>query len=56
MIAFRENSFIYIKEASHLCMDIHMHGFPTRFIFLIDMVIHVQALQNTYMDTRDYII
>ena len=37
-------------------MDIHMHGFPTRFIFFIHMLIQVQALQNTNMDSRDYII
>ena len=51
-----ENSFIYVKEASHLCMDIHMHGFPARFIFFINMLIQVQALQNIDMDSRDYII
>ena len=37
-------------------MDIHMHGFPARFIFFINMLIQVQALQNTNMDSRDYII
>ena len=37
-------------------MDIHMHGFPARFIFFINMLIQVQALQNTNMDLRDYII
>ena len=37
-------------------MDIHMHGFLARFIFLINMLIQVQALQNTKMDSRDYII
>ena len=37
-------------------MDIHMHGFPVRFIFFINMLIQVQALQNTSMDMRDYII
>ena len=51
-----ENSFIYIKEAFHLCMDIHMHGFPARLIFFVKMLIQVQALQNTNMDPRDYII
>ena len=51
-----ENLFIYIKEAFHLCMDIHMHGFPAEFIFFIHMLIHIQALQNTKMDSRDYII
>ena len=50
------NSFIYIKGASHLCIDIYMHGFPTRFIFFINMFIQVQALHNTTMGTRDYII
>ena len=51
-----KNSFIYIKVALHLCMDIYMHGFPARFIFFIHMLIQVQALQNTNMDSRDYII
>ena len=52
-----ENSFIYTKEASHLCMDIHMHGFPARFIFFINMLIkQVQTLQDTNMDSRNYII
>ena len=38
-------------------MDIYMHGFPARFIFFINMLImQVQALQNTNMDSRDYII
>ena len=37
-------------------MDIHMHGFPARFIFFIHMLIQVQALQNTKMDSREYII
>ena len=46
----------FIKEALHLYMDIHMNGFPTRFIFFIHMLIQVQALQNTNMDSRDYII
>ena len=51
-----ENSFIYIEDEFHLCMDIHMHGFPTRLIFFINMLIQVQALQSTDMDSRDYII
>ena len=55
-ISCQENSFIYIKEALHLCMDIYMHGFPARFIFSIHMLIQVQALQNTKMDSRDYIM
>ena len=55
-MSYRENSFIYIKEALHLCMDIYMHGFPARLIFFIHMLIQVQALQNTKMDSRDYII
>ena len=38
-------------------MDIYVHWFPARFIFFINMlVIQVQALQNTNMDSRDYII
>ena len=38
-------------------MDIYMRGFPTRFIFFINMlIIQVQTLQNTDMDLRDYII
>ena len=38
-------------------MDINMHEFPTRLIFFINMlIIQVQALQNTNMDSRDYII
>ena len=37
-------------------MDIHMHGFPARFIFFINMLIEVQASRNTNMDMRDYII
>ena len=52
----RGNSFVYIKEALHLCMDIYMQGFPARFISFIDMQIQVQALQNTKMDSGDYII
>ena len=56
-IAYRgKNSFIFIKEASHLCMGIHMHGFPARFIFFTNMLIQVQALKNTNMDSRCYII
>ena len=55
-ISCRENSFIFIKEAPNLCMDIHMHGFPARFIFFINMLIQVQELQNTNVDTRVYII
>ena len=55
-ISCRENSFIFIKEALHLYMDIHMHGFPARFIFFIHMLTQVQALHNTKMDSRDYII
>ena len=52
-----ENSFIFIKEALRLCMDIYMHGFPAWFIFFINMLImQVQALENTNMDSRDYII
>ena len=50
------NSFIYTKEASHLCMDVYMHESSTRFIFFINMLIQVQALQNTNMDLKDYII
>ncbi len=52
----RTNSFIYIKGAHHPGMDIHVHEFPARFIFFIHMLIQVQALQNTNMDPRDYII
>ena len=52
----RKNLFIYIKEAFHLCMVIHMHGFLAEFFFFIHMLIQVQALQNTNMDMRDYII
>ena len=38
-------------------MDVHMHEFPARLIFFINMlIIQVQALENTYMDSRDYII
>ena len=38
-------------------MDVYVHKLPTRFIFFINMlVIQVQALQNTNMDSRDYII
>ena len=37
-------------------MDIHMHEFPERFIFFIYMLMQVQALQNTKVDSRDYII
>ena len=37
-------------------MDIHMHGFLARIIFFIHMLTQVQALQNTNMDSRDYII
>ena len=38
-------------------MDIYMHGFPGRFIYFINMlIIQVQALQNTNMDSRDYIV
>ena len=37
-------------------MDIYMHGFLARFIFFTNMLIQVQALQNTNMDSRDYII
>ena len=37
-------------------MDVYMHGFPARFIFFINMLVQVQALQNTNMDSRDYII
>ena len=55
-IVCRENSFIYTKEASRLCMDIYMHVFPARFIFFINMLIQVQALQNTNMDMRGHII
>ena len=47
---------VLIKEASRLYMDIHMHGFLARFIFFINMLIQVQALQNTNTDSRDYII
>lgn len=47
---------LYAKEASHLCMDIYMHGFPARFIFFINMLIQVQALQKTSMDMIYYII
>ena len=51
-----ENSFIFIKAALHLCMDIHMRVFPAMFILFIHMLTQVQALQNTKMDSRDYII
>ena len=37
-------------------MDIYMRESPARFIFFINMLIQVQALQNTNMDSRDYII
>ena len=37
-------------------MDIYMHGLPARFIFFSNMLIQVLALQNTNMDSRDYII
>ena len=37
-------------------MDIYMHGFPAGFIFFVNMLVQVQALQNTSMDSRDYII
>ena len=38
-------------------MDIYMHEFPTRFILFINMlIIQAQALQNTNMGSRDYII
>ena len=38
-------------------MDIYMHEFPARFIFFINMLIkQVPILQNTNMDSRDYII
>ena len=37
-------------------MGIHVHEFPARFIFFINMLIQVQALQNTNIDIRDYII
>ena len=55
-ISCRENSFNYSNEALHLYMDIYMHEFSSRFISFIDMRIQVQALQNTNMDSRDYII
>ena len=52
-----ENSFVYTKEASNLCMDVYMHEFPARFILFINMlIIQVQALQNPNTDSRDYII
>ena len=47
-----ENSFIFIKEALHLYMDVYMHEFPARFIFFIHMLTQVQALQNTGKDSR----
>ena len=50
-----EYSFI-IKEALHLCMDIHIHGFLAGFIFFIHMQIQVQALKHIKMDSKDYII
>ena len=56
MISCQENLFNYNKEVLYLCMDIYMHGFPARFSFFINMLIQVQALQNTIMDMRDYII
>ena len=38
-------------------MDIYMRESPARFIFFINMLImQGQALQNTNMDSRDYII
>ena len=37
-------------------MDIYMHGFSARFIFFTNLLIQVQVLQNTNMDSRDYII
>ena len=55
-ISYRENSFNYNKEAFHLCMDVYMHEFSARFISFVDMRKQVQALQNTKMDSRDYII
>ena len=37
-------------------MDIHMHEFPARLILFINiLIVQVQDLQNTYMDSRDYI-
>ena len=38
-MACQENSFICIKEAFHLCMDVYMHGFPARLIFFVNMLI-----------------
>ena len=52
----RTNSFIYIKGIHYPGMDIHVHESPARFIFFIHMLIQVQALQNTNLDPRDYII
>ena len=37
-------------------MDVYMHEFSARFIFFINMLIQVQALQNTNVDLRDCII
>ena len=37
-------------------MDIYLHGFPTRFILFTNKLIEELALQNTNMDSRDYII
>ena len=56
MIACRENLFICIKEAFHLCMDVYMHGFLARLVFFIDMLIQVRMLQDSGMGSRDYII
>ena len=55
-ISCRGKLIYSIKEALYLCMDIHMHEFPARFIFFINMQTRVQALQNTDTEMRDYII
>ena len=37
-------------------MDIYMHKSPKKFIFFINMLKQVLTLQNTDMDSRDYIV
>ena len=36
-------------------MDIYMHRFPASFLFFINVLMQVQALQNTDMGPRDYL-
>ena len=54
-MACRENSFICVKEAFCLCMNVSVHGFPARLVFFINVLIQVRMLQNTSMGSRDYI-